>query len=284
MTDVPAGHLYLGGLIDHASGERTGEPVHLEASDLTTHGVIVGMTGSGKTGLSVIMLEEALLQGIPTVIIDPKGDMGNLLLTFPELDAESFEPWVNAADAERDGISVAEHASRTAEMWKNGLDGWGIGPDRLARLREAAEFTIYTPGSGAGVPLDIIGDLNAPTGVTEEALADEVEGFVSSLLGLVEIDADPLSSREHILLSNLIHRAWSAGQNLDLATLLGDDQHLGARHECGGPGLVDAAMRSDGEIAVEAARRASGGAVGVAGTVDISAGRAAAACSHQERR
>ena len=111
MTDVPQGHLYLGGVLDTSNGERTDEAVHLEASDLTTHGVIVGMTGSGKTGLSVIMLEEALLSGIPTIIIDPKGDMGNLLLTFPELDGPSFEPWVNPADADRDGISCLLYTS-----------------------------------------------------------------------------------------------------------------------------------------------------------------------------
>ena len=160
MTDVPGGHLYLGGVIDPSTGERTGDPVHLEASDLTTHGVIVGMTGSGKTGLSVVILEEALLQGIPTIIIDPKGDMGNLLLTFPELSSADFEPWVNAADADRDGISVGEYAANTADMWKDGLTSWGISGDRLKTLREKADFTIYTPGSNSGVGLDIIGDLS----------------------------------------------------------------------------------------------------------------------------
>lgn len=225
MTEVPQGHLYLGGVLDPSSGERTGDPVHLEASDLTTHGVIVGMTGSGKTGLSVIMLEEALLSGVPTIIIDPKGDMGNLLLTFPELDGPSFEPWVNAADAERDGISVTEHAAKTAEFWKNGLEGSGITPDRIKKLRDTAEFTIYTPGSNSGVGLDIIGDLSAPEGADSEALADEVEGLVSSLLALVDIDSDPLTGREHILLSNLVHRAWSEGKDLDLATLLGQIQN-----------------------------------------------------------
>lgn len=225
MNDVPAGHLYLGGVIDPATGDRSGDPVHLEASDLTTHAMIVGMTGSGKTGLSIIMLEEALLQGIPTIIIDPKGDMGNLLLNFPELSPDEFEPWVNAADAERGGVSLSEHAAATAEMWTKGLDSWGIGPDRLARLRELADFTIYTPGSNSGVPLDIIGDLSAPTDASEEALQDEIEGLVSSLLGLVDIDADPLSSREHILLSNLVHRSWTDGKNLDLAILLGQIQN-----------------------------------------------------------
>lgn len=225
MTEVPQGHLYLGGVLDPSSGEATGDPVHLEASDLTTHGVIVGMTGSGKTGLSVIMLEEALLNGIPTIIIDPKGDMGNLLLTFPELDGPSFEPWVNAADAERDGISVTEHAAKTAEFWKNGLAGSGITPDRIKKLRDTADFTIYTPGSNSGVGLDIIGDLSAPDGADSEALADEVEGLVSSLLALVDIDSDPLTGREHILLSNLVHRSWSEGKDLDLATLLGQIQN-----------------------------------------------------------
>ena len=225
MSDVPAGHLYLGGVLDPSTGDRTGDPVHLEASDLTTHGVIVGMTGSGKTGLSVIMLEEALLQGIPTIIIDPKGDMGNLLLTFPELSGPDFEPWVNAADAERDGVSLAEHASKTAAMWKNGLESWGIHGARLAKLREKADFTIYTPGSNAGIGLDIIGDLSAPDNADAEALADEVEGLVSSLLALIDVDADPLTSREHILLSNLVHRAWSAVEDLDLSTLLGQIQN-----------------------------------------------------------
>ena len=225
MTDVTQGHLYLGGVLDPSAGDRTGEHVHLEASDLTTHGVIVGMTGSGKTGLSMILLEEALLQGIPTIIIDPKGDMGNLLLTFPDLSGPDFEPWVNAADAERDGIDLTDHAAATAKMWKEGLEASGITGERLGKLRNMADFTIYTPGSNSGVGLDIIGDLSAPDDADSEALADEIEGLVSSLLALVDIDADPLTGREHILLSNLVHRSWSNGDDLDLATLLGQIQN-----------------------------------------------------------
>ncbi len=219
MSETPAGHLYLGGTLEG------NDPVHLEASDLTTHGVIVGMTGSGKTGLSIIMLEEALLQDIPTIIIDPKGDMGNLLLTFPDLSGPEFEPWVNAADADRDGVSLAAHAAATAAMWKKGLEGSGITGERLRTLRDKADFTIYTPGSNSGVGLDIIGDLSAPDDADSEALADEIEGLVSSLLALVDVDADPLTSREHILLSNLVHRSWSNGEDLDLATLLGQIQN-----------------------------------------------------------
>ncbi len=223
MVDVPKGHLFLGGEVDPATHERTGDSVMYEASNFTTHGVIVGMTGSGKTGLAMIMLEEALLAGIPTLILDPKGDMGNLLLNFPDLDGPSFEPWVNEADAKRDGIGVDEHAANTAEMWKNGLAGWGIEPERLRQLKDGANFTIYTPGSTSGVPLNVIGDLQAPVGegVTDESRADEIEGFVSSLLGLVSIDADPLSSPEHILLSNIINHHWSAGTSVDIADLVG---------------------------------------------------------------
>ena len=210
MIDVPAGHLYLGEALDLATRERTGDPVLVEAADLTTHGVIVGMTGSGKTGLGVVLLEEALLAGVPTLIIDPKGDLGNLLLAFPDLSPDEFAPWVEGGDAET-----------VATEWREGLAGWGIEPARIAALREAAEFTIYTPGSTSGVPLNVVGSLRRPAdGTDAETLADEVEGFVSGLLGMVGVDADPLSGREHILLSNLVHDAWDAGVDLDLPTLV----------------------------------------------------------------
>ena len=210
MIDVPAGHLYLGEALDPATRERTGDPVLVEAADLTTHGVIVGMTGSGKTGLGVVLLEEALLAGVPTLIVDPKGDLGNLLLTFPDLSPDEFAPWVEGGDAET-----------VATEWREGLAGWGIEPARIAALRAAAEFTIYTPGSTSGVPLNVVGSLRRPAeGTDAETVADEVEGFVSGLLGMVGVDADPLSGREHILLSNLVHDAWDAGVDLDLATLV----------------------------------------------------------------
>ena len=165
----------------------------LEAADLTTHGVIVGMTGSGKTGLAVVLIEEALLAGIPTLIIDPKGDLGNLLLTFPELKPDDFAPWVESGDP-----------ADVAKEWSDGLADWGIEPGRIGQLRDAAEFTIYTPGSTSGVPLDVVGGLDRPAeGADAETVADEVEGYVSGLLTMVGIEADPLASKEHILLSNL---------------------------------------------------------------------------------
>lgn len=211
--NVPAGHFYL--------GKRTTDDasLFLEASDLTTHGVIVGMTGSGKTGLGVVMLEEALSSGIPTLIIDPKGDMGNLLLSFPQLLPTDFMPWISESEANGDPVQAAVEKS---ELWKSGLKRSGIEPERIARLHDNVDFTIYTPGSSAGIPLNIIGNLDAPAdGSDEESMQDEIEGFASALLGLVGIDADPLGSREHILLSNIIHWSWSRGQSLDLGSLIG---------------------------------------------------------------
>lgn len=215
------GTFYLGEIVDPANHERTGDPVHLKSDQLTTHGVIVGMTGSGKTGLGIVLLEEALLSDIPTLIIDPKGDMGNLLLGFPDFAPERFEPWVSPSEADSDGVTTAELAASKAELWKNGLASWGIDGARIRALHDAADFTIYTPGSRAGVPLNIVGSLQAPASPDDiESMRDEVEGFVTSLLGLVGIEADPIASREHVLLSNLIEHAWSAGQDLDLPTLV----------------------------------------------------------------
>jgi Helicase HerA, central domain len=214
VIDIPAGQLFLGEHLDPGTRKRNGEPVLLEAADLTTHGVIVGMTGSGKTGLGVVLIEEALLAGIPTLIIDPKGDLGNLLLTFPELKPDDFAPWVEGGDP-----------AEVAKQWSEGLAAWGIEPSRIAQLHDAAEFTIYTPGSISGVPLDIVGGLDRPAdGTDAETVADEVEGYVSGLLTMVGIQADPLAGKEHILLSNLIHNAWSSGHGIDLASLVGEVQ------------------------------------------------------------
>ncbi|HEY1277555.1 MAG TPA: DUF87 domain-containing protein [Thermoleophilaceae bacterium] len=210
-----------------SSVEPAGEPVTVESGDLTTHGVIVGMTGSGKTGLGIVLLEEALLAGVPALILDPKGDMGNLLLTFPDLAPGDFRPWVDESEARAAGITVDELAAKTAADWKAGLESQGIGADRIKALREAADATIYTPGSEAGVPLNVVGSLAAPPlswDTEAETLRDEIEGAVTSLLGLIGIAADPLASREFVLLSNLIENAWRAGQDLDLATLIGQVQ------------------------------------------------------------
>ena len=185
------------------------------------------MTGSGKTGLGIVLLEEALAEGIPALILDPKGDMGNLALTFPDLSAASFRPWIDESAARDAGQTPDEYAQKTAELWQSGLERSGIGPDRIQALRDAAEVTLYTPGSEAGVPLNVIGSLKAPAlswETDEETIRDEIEGTVSSLLGLVGIEADPIGSREHVLLSNLLEHNWRAGTDLDLGALIGQIQ------------------------------------------------------------
>jgi hypothetical protein len=218
------GAFYLGRGHDLEKGETGEVPVMYDARDLTTHAVCVGMTGSGKTGLCVDLLEEAALDSVPAIIIDPKGDMTNLLLTFPELRPEDFRPWVNVDDARRKGLSVEEYAEKIAGTWRDGLAGWDQGSDRIRRLKESAEFTIYTPGSNAGIPVSILSSLAAPAVAwedDEEGLREKVQGTVSALLGLVGIEADPVKSREHILLSNVFEHAWRDGEDLDLAKVIG---------------------------------------------------------------
>jgi hypothetical protein len=214
--------LFLGGDVDPATHERSGTEVRLDTDTFTTHGVIVGMTGSGKTGLGVVLIEEVLSAGLPALLIDPKGDLTNLCLAFPGLQAADFRPWIDPAQAEAAGQTPDQFAAAQAELWSQGLLGWGYTTQHLQRLRDTTDFTIYTPGSRSGVPLNIVGSLQAPADPTDaEIVGDEIEGYVAGLLALVGIEADPLSSREHILLSNLVEHAWSQGRSLDLAALVG---------------------------------------------------------------
>src|SRR5688572_29250032 len=221
------GSFHLGNVVDPGTGKPGADKVVVGSSDLTTHGVVVGMTGSGKTGLAVVLIEEALLAGIPVLILDPKGDMANLALVFPDLAPASFRPWVSEAEASAAGMPVEEYAVKQATIWREGLESSGIGPERLQALRDAADVTVYTPGSTAGVPLNVVGSLNAPRlswDTEAEALRDEIQGTVTSLLRLVGIEADPLASREHVLLANLVENAWRAGRDLDLGTLIAEIQ------------------------------------------------------------
>ena len=216
------GVFYLGSEVDPADGSQSPEPLMYSSKDLTTHAVCVGMTGSGKTGLCISLLEEAALDGLPALVIDPKGDIGNLLLAFPDLRPADFEPWMDPADAARKGLSVPELAASTAEAWRKGLAGSGQDGERVRRFRDSVDVAVYTPGSEAGLPLSVMKSLAPPPGGAGDAagMRDRIAGVVSGLLGLVGIAADPLKSREHILLSSIAGAAWSEGRALDLPGLI----------------------------------------------------------------
>ncbi|MGI8672253.1 MAG: ATP-binding protein [Luteitalea sp.] len=217
------GAFYLGRPYDLATRTAAPAPLMYDARDLLTHAVCIGMTGSGKTGLCVGLIEEALIDGVPAIIIDPKGDLANLALTFPTLSAEAFAPWVNAEDAQRAGLDVATYAGKEADTWRAGLASWGQSPERIARLRQASEVTIYTPGSSAGVPVSIFKSFAAPPPAIRddrELLRERLATTVSSLLGLAGLTADAPQSREHILLSTLLDAGWRDGRDVDLVSLI----------------------------------------------------------------
>jgi hypothetical protein len=230
VTEIEApGSFYLGRAVDldapvdteAVAAERA--PVLYASRDLVTHAVCIGMTGSGKTGLCVAMIEEAALDGVPAIVIDPKGDLGNLLLTFPDLAPADFRPWVDESEAARRGITVDALAAHEAERWKAGLAAWGEDGARIARLRAAADFTVFTPGSTAGLPISILASFAAPDAETREdpeLLGERAGAAAGALLGLLGVDADPLKSREHVLLSTILHGAWKAGEDLDVARIV----------------------------------------------------------------
>ena len=217
------GVFYLGKVYDLKSKKTKEELLLYDSKDLTTHAVCVGMTGSGKTGLCISLIEEAAIDGVPSILIDPKGDLGNLLLTFPELKGSDFLPWINQDDARQKNLSPEEFAEKQAALWTKGLADWGQGGERIKRLREAAELLIYTPGSNAGLPVSILKSFAAPGKEIindSDLLRDRISTTVSSLLGLLGIEADPIQSKDHILLSTILEHTWNAGQDLDLATLI----------------------------------------------------------------
>ncbi|NPV50881.1 MAG: hypothetical protein HPY60_06770 [Candidatus Methanofastidiosum sp.] len=217
------GSFYLGKEYDMNTNSLKDSLVMYDSRDLTTHAVCIGMTGSGKTGLCIDLLEEAAIDNIPAIIIDPKGDITNLLLTFPELTKENFSSWVDPDEANRKGMSTEEYAAQQAEMWKKGLADWGQDENRIKMLRENVDFVIYTPGSEAGAPVSILHSFDAPSLSWEddsELIREQIQGIVSGILGLIGVEADPINSREHILLSNIFEHFWSKNQNLDIAKLI----------------------------------------------------------------
>jgi len=215
---------YLGRLFDVKTGKVASQPIEYDPADLTTHGVVTGMTGSGKTGLCVGLLEEAALQGIPAIVIDPKGDLTNLLLHFPDLAPQDFQPWIDPEVARRAGTTLEQAAVEASTAWRNGLKDWDIGPDRILALKNSAEFAIYTPGSDAGIPVSVLSSLAAPQLAWEEhreVVRERISSTVTALLGLVGMnDVDPIRSREHILLSNIFENAWSEGRDVELTELI----------------------------------------------------------------
>jgi hypothetical protein len=217
------GCFYLGRPYHLATGKTDTKPLLYDSNDLTTHAVCVGMTGSGKTGLCLSLLEEAALDGIPAIAIDPKGDLGNLLLAFPDLEPRDFRPWIDTSEAARNQMSPDEFAAAQAELWRNGLAKWDQGPDRIRRFCDAVDRVIYTPGSSAGIPITVLKSFHAPPAelVTDaDALSERVAAATSGLLALLGIDADPIRSREHIFLSNVLDVSWRAGRDLDVHQLI----------------------------------------------------------------
>ena len=217
------GAFYLGKEYDVAKNQLLDRLVMYDARDLTTHALCVGMTGSGKTGLCIDLLEEAANDHVPAIIIDPKGDITNLLLTFPELHPEDFKPWVNVDDARRKELTVDEFAAQQAELWQKGLKKWGQDENRIKLLRESTDFALYTPGSDAGVPVSILQSFAAPSldwDENTELLRERIKGTISALLGLIGVEADPVRSREHILLANLLEYYWQQKEDVDLQKLI----------------------------------------------------------------
>jgi hypothetical protein len=216
------GLFYLGREFDIAGGKLLDNPVLYDSRDLVTHAVCVGMTGSGKTGLCLSVVEEAAIDGVPVIAIDPKGDLGNLLLTFPRLAPEDFRPWIDEDDARRAGVTPDAYAAREAETWRKGLADWGQDGARIERLRNAADFAIYTPGSKAGLPVSLLASFAAPAlAVRDDAemLGERAGTTATSLLSLAGVDAPPRSP-EHTLVSNILTAAWTEGRDLDLATII----------------------------------------------------------------
>jgi hypothetical protein len=215
---------YLGRLYDPSQAKLSDQPLQYDPADLTTHAVVTGMTGSGKTGLCIDLMEEAALQGIPAILIDPKGDLTNLLLHFPELAPQDFQPWLDAEMARRAGKTVEQASTDAALAWRNGLADWGIDHERMVALTNAATFAIYTPGSDAGIPVSVLSSLAAPGldwATNREVLTEKIASTVTAILGLVGFtDLDPIRSREHILISNIFQAAWSQNKSLDLTELI----------------------------------------------------------------
>ncbi|MCO4768432.1 MAG: ATP-binding protein [Deltaproteobacteria bacterium] len=218
-----SGKLYLGRKVSTDDQSVTDDRFEYKTDRFVRHGVCIGMTGSGKTGLSVGLIEELVLEGVPVICIDPKGDLANLALVFPELRGSDFSPWVDDAEARRKGLSTEELGTKTADMWKGGLAGYDLGPDTMASLRDKMRLSLFTPGSEAGLPVNVLGALGRPAQETLEdgdSRRELITGTVSGLLSLIGVNADPVRSPEHLVVSQIIETAWMQGEDLDPEKLI----------------------------------------------------------------
>ena len=216
------GLFYLGKDVDKSTQEATDALTLLKNKNFTTHATIIGMTGSGKTGLGIGIIEEAVMDNIPSIVIDPKGDMGNLLLADPEFSPSAFEPWI-ADEAKNKNQNVAEYAAKTAAMWKSGIESHHQDSSRVAKFA-AMQKTIYTPGSSAGISINVLSSLDTPPMEViddSDAFSSYINSTVSSLLSLIGIEADPVESKEYILLAQIITNAWMFGNDLTIEDLIG---------------------------------------------------------------
>ena len=217
------GAFYLGKVFDPVTQTLQPDMVLYDAKDLTTHAVIIGMTGSGKTGLGIGLLEEALIDRIPVIAIDPKGDIANLALTFPRLTSEAFKPWANPHAATARGLTLDAFAADEAKAWEQGLQRWDQDAERIGRLKAAADVTVYTPGSSAGRRISVLRNFAPPPPDMlgdPDLLNERIDTTTSGLMALLGLAADPITSREHILIANIFRSAWTQGQSLDMAGLI----------------------------------------------------------------
>lgn len=216
-------NFYMGRTYDTQSGQLGEDVVYYDSRDLTTHAVVVGMTGSGKTGLCISLLEEAILDNIPAIIIDPKGDITNLMLTFPELRPQDFQPWIHEDEARRAGMDVTTYAGDVARMWREGLGSWGISTERLKWLQSVSNISVYTPGSDAGLPISILASLKVPRldwNTQTETIRERIDGTVTALYALAGMSVEPVKDPEHVLMSNIFEWNWRNGRDLTLEDII----------------------------------------------------------------
>lgn len=216
-------NFYLGRMFDNRAQKLTDDVVYYDSRDLTTHAVVVGMTGSGKTGLCISLLEEAILDNIPAIIIDPKGDITNLALTFPELKPEEFRPWILDDDARRANMSPDQYAAHEAAKWRDGLARWDIVPDRLKWLKLATRLSIYTPGSDMGLPISILASLKAPRmdwNTQTELIRERINGVVTAIYALAGMNMRPVTDEPHVLMANIIEYNWRIGRDMTIEDII----------------------------------------------------------------